>query len=77
MAQYLDSIKDASEIVPLHAALRLHACLLSLTGGDSNEDLEEELSKVKSSIDASLLEILTHFDGKSLCTQLAIKLKIL
>ncbi|ERF74531.1 hypothetical protein EPUS_08942 [Endocarpon pusillum Z07020] len=62
MAQYLDSIKDASEVVPLHAALRLHACLLSLTGGDSNEDLEEELSKVKPSVDASLLEILTHFD---------------
>lgn len=77
MAQYLDSIKDASEVVPLHAALRLHACLLSLTGGDGNEDLEEELSKVRPSIDASLLEILTHFDGTFLYPQLAIKLKII
>jgi hypothetical protein len=64
LAKYLGSITDASEIVPLHAALRFHACLFSLTGEESNEDLEEELSKVKPSFENSLLEILTHFDGK-------------
>lgn len=65
VADYLDSIRDASEIVTLHSALRLHACLFSMTNGESNEDLEEELSKVKPSLEGSLLEILTHFDGKS------------
>jgi E3 ubiquitin-protein ligase listerin len=65
LTQYLSGIKDASEIVPLHSALRLHACLLSLTKGESNEDLEEELSKVKPSLEASLLDILKHFDGNS------------
>lgn len=74
ITDFLDSITDASEIVPLHAALRLHGCLLSLTSGDSNEDLEEELVKARPSIDASLLEILTHFDGKFLYTHLAIEL---
>lgn len=63
--QYLGSLADASDIVPLHNALRLHACLVSLTNGESNEDLEEEFSKVKPSLDTSLLEVLTHFDGKS------------
>ena len=65
LTQYLDGIKDIAEIVPLHCALRLHACLFSLVNGESNEDLEEELSKAKPSLDISLLEILTHFDGKS------------
>jgi hypothetical protein len=65
LTQYLNSVADASHIAPLHGALRLHACLVSLANGESNEDLEDELSKVKVSLDTSLLEILTHFDGKS------------
>jgi E3 ubiquitin-protein ligase listerin len=64
LAQYLGNIRDASEIVPLNTALRLHASLISLTNGESNEDLEEELTKVKPSLETSLLEILTHFDGR-------------
>jgi hypothetical protein len=65
VTQYLGNIADASDIAPLHSALRLHACLVSLMKDRSNEDLEEELSNVKASLDRSLLEILTHFDGKS------------
>jgi E3 ubiquitin-protein ligase listerin len=65
LTQYLSGIKDASEIVSLHSALRLHACLLSLTKSESNEDLEEEFSKVKPSLEASLLDILKHFEGSS------------
>jgi len=65
VTEYLGNVADAPDIAPLHGALRLHACLVSLTKGESNEDLEEELSKVKASLDTTLLEILTHFDGKS------------
>lgn len=64
VTQYLNSLDDASQIAPLHSALRLLACLDSLIKGGGNEDLEEELSKAKPSIETSLLEILTHFDGK-------------
>jgi hypothetical protein len=75
LMQYLGSIRDASEILPLHAALRLHACLFSLISEESNEDLEEELSKVKPSFEASLLDILTHFDGKCGFSRIETELK--
>lgn len=65
LTEYLSSIRNASEIPTLHSALRLHACLSSLTQGESNEDLEEALSNAKPSLETSLLGILTHFDGKS------------
>jgi E3 ubiquitin-protein ligase listerin len=75
LTQYLGSVSDAGQLAPLHSALRLHACLVSLTKGESNEDLEEELSKAKPSLETSLLEILTHFDGKSCYTSLLTELK--
>ncbi len=75
VAQYLGSTIEASELAPLHSALRLHACLISLTTGESNEDLEEELLKVKPSIETGLLGILTRFDGKPGLIIILIKLK--
>lgn len=65
LRRYLGEFRDATPLAPLHFALRLNACLVSLTDDESNEDLEEELSKAKVSIETSLLEILTQFDGKS------------
>ena len=64
LLEYLGNLKDATQLAPLHFALRFYASLISLTNGESNEDLEEELSKAMPSIEASLLKVLTYFDGK-------------
>lgn len=64
LSRYLESRTDATDIVALYSALKLHQCLLRLAGGEGNEDLEEEMAKLKPSVESSLLENLTHFDGQ-------------
>ena len=76
LTQSLGNIIDATQLAPLHSALRLHACPISLTNGESNEDLEGELAKAKSSLETSLLEILTYFDGWCCYILLLIKAEV-